>query len=69
MLSSYTTGTKGHFRASGKEFMIVATTSTTSTIRYRRELDTPRNRHEIPDKDIREWADDGWPSDEVKANV
>ena len=65
MLVSYTAGVKGHFKASGREFVIVATSSLTSTIRFRYDQDTPANRVEIADSELRELVDNGWPSDET----
>lgn len=46
-------GTKGRLKASGREFEIVATTSTTSTIRFRFERET----FEIKDEELRALAE------------
>lgn len=52
MMLTLTTGSKGKLKASGREFEIVATTSLTSTIRFRGE----REEYEINDEDLRAVA-------------
>jgi hypothetical protein len=53
MMQSCAMGQKGRFKISGLEFEIVATTSSTSTIRFRYE----RQVYEVADGDLRTAAD------------
>ena len=46
-------GTKGRFKASGREFKVVATTSSSSTIRFRFE----RQTFEIADAELDKTAE------------